>query len=140
MTDRLSELRDEHRRLREQADDICEAARTLPDLDPEHRAKVLEGIVVFLREEVVPHAWVDERVLYPEVVERLGDPLVTASMNYDHRAIRGWIDDIAATDAMNLGRAQQLLYGLAALITVHTWKEDELYLAALASSSWPVLT
>jgi hypothetical protein len=82
---------------------------------------------------------VDERVLYPEVIERLGDPLVTVSMNYDHLAIRSWIDDLANTDARNLGRMQQLLYGLHALITVHMWKSDELYLAALDSVSWPEL-
>jgi hypothetical protein len=130
MTDRLHRLRAEHWYLRQQAQDICEAARTLPELDPEAAAQVLQGIVDFLRKEVVPHAWLDERVLYPEVAERLGDPLVTASMNYDHQAIRRWTDDIAATDARNLGRAQQLLYGLAALITVHTWKKR-------TSSFWP---
>lgn len=32
---------------------------------------------------------------------------------------------------------QQLLYGLHALIDVHIWKEEELYISALDSSSWP---
>ena len=140
MNERIETLRREHTRLGALADELCEAARSLPELDPEHRADVLRHVGTFLNEQVAPHTWIDEHVLYPEVVERLGDPLVTASMNYDHQAIRRWTDDIAATDPRNLGRAQQLLYGLAALITVHMWKEDELYLAALDSPSWPALT
>jgi hypothetical protein len=71
------------------------------------------------------------------VTARLGDPLATASMNYDHMAIRRWIEDIAEADVEDVARLQQLLYGLHALITVHTWKEDELYLTALESPSWP---
>ncbi len=139
MNERIETLRREHARLRELADELCDAARSLPELDLEERAGVLRHVVTFLNEQVAPHTWIDEHVLYPEVVERLGDPLVTASMNYDHRAIRRWIDDIAATDPRSLGRAQQLLYGLAALISVHMWKEDELYIAALESPSWPAL-
>jgi hypothetical protein len=139
MTDRLGRLLEEHRRVREQAAELCEAARTMPELDPDQRAAALRDIVTLLHERVLPHIWIDERVLYPEIVRRLGDPLVTASMNYDHRAIRRWIDDMAASDARNGGRVQQLLYGLSALITVHVWKEDELYVAALESQSWPAL-
>jgi hemerythrin-like domain-containing protein len=140
MTERVERLRQEHQLLREQADEICEAARTIVELNPTERDLVRRHIVAFLREHVEPHTWLDERVLYPEVVQRLGDPLVTTSMNYDHLAIRRWIDDIAEIDAHNVGRLQQLLYGLHALVTVHMWKEDELYLAALESPSWPDLS
>lgn len=132
-------LRQEHRQLRELADELCEAARALPTLGEEERSDVHRELVRLLRRQVWPHTWLDERVLYPEVTERLGDPLVTASMNYDHQAIRSWIDDLDEADARNVGRLQRLLYGLHALITVHTWKEDELYLAALDSASWPEL-
>ena len=125
--------------MREQAAELCEAARTMPELDPDQRAAALRDIVTLLHERVLPHIWIDERALYPEIVRRLGDPLVTPSMNYDHRAIRRWIDDMAASDARNVGRVQQLLYGLSALIIVHVWKEDELYVAALESQSWPAL-
>jgi iron-sulfur cluster repair protein YtfE (RIC family) len=137
MTERTAELRRDHEQLREQADEICDVARTIALLDPENRERVRNSIVSYLRESVVPHTWIDERVLYPEVVERLGDPLVTASMNYDHLAIRRWIDDIAEVDVRNAGKLQELLYGLTALIIVHMWKEDELYLRALDSPSWP---
>ena len=137
MNPRIQALREEHRLLREQADELCEAARAIAVLDVEEREAIRRHLVEFLRERVAPHTWIDERVLYPEVTERLGDPLATASMNYDHLAIRRWIGEIERANAHNLGRLQQLLYGLHALITVHTWKEDELFLAALESASWP---
>jgi iron-sulfur cluster repair protein YtfE (RIC family) len=138
MTGRIADLHRDHEQLREQSDEICDVARTIAWLDDETRERVRGSIVAYLRERIVPHTWIDERVLYPEVVERMGDPLVTVSMNYDHLAIRRWIDDIAEVDVRNAGKLQELLYGLHALIVVHTWKEDELYLKALDSSSWPV--
>jgi hemerythrin-like domain-containing protein len=137
MNERTELLRREHRQLRELADDLCEAARALPMLDHQGRRDVQRHLASVLRERVSPHTWLDERVLYPEVTARLGDALVTVSMNYDHQAIRSWIEDFAEADPRNLGRLQELLYGLHALITVHTWKEDELYVAALENASWP---
>jgi glycogen debranching enzyme len=139
MNERIESLRQEHRELRELAAELCEAARTLPMLDTEGRREVQIHLSSVMRERISPHTWLDERVLYPEVTKRLGDPLVTVSMNYDHQAIRSWIEDFAVADARNIARLQQLLFGLHALITVHTWKEDELYLAALDSGSWPQL-
>jgi glycogen debranching enzyme len=139
MAERVEALREDHRRLREQAETLCEAARTIGDLGDADRKAVCRRIVDYLRRDIAPHTWVDERVLYPEVVDRLGDPLVTTSMNYDHLAIRRWIDDLAAADPDDVDRIQQLLYGLHALINVHTWKEDELCLSALESPSWPCL-
>ena len=76
---------------------------------------------------------------YPEVDTRLVDPPVAASMNYDHLAIRHWIERIAAVDVTETALIQQLLYGLDALIRVHVWKEDELSLGPLESPSWPAL-
>lgn len=137
MSRRVQSLREDHRLLQRQVDKLCEAARAVEALDVDGRRAVQEHLVDFLRERVVPHTRIDERVLYPEVTRRLGDPLATASMNYDHLAIRRWIEDIAETDPHDSGRLQQLLYGLHALIAVHMWKEDELYFAALESPSWP---
>jgi glycogen debranching enzyme len=137
MTGRSETLREEHRLLREEADELCAAARRVGGLDLHEREALKRQVVAFLRERIAPHTWVDERVLYPGVTERLGDLLVTASMNYDHLAIRRWIEDIGEADPRDADRLQQLLYGLHALITVHTWKEDELFLSALDSPSWP---
>ena len=58
----------------------------------------LDELLEFLHGDVEPHTRYDERYLYPEVAARLGAPLATASMNYDHVAIRQWIAELEATD------------------------------------------
>ncbi len=137
MVDRVAILRREHERLNAEADRLARAAREVAQLDAAGRRLAIEDVLVFLDEQVSPHTWLDERVLYPELRERLGDSLSAVSMNYDHLAIRRCIHDLAQADPDNVARLQELLYGLHALIVVHTWKEDELYLAALDSRSWP---
>jgi Hemerythrin HHE cation binding domain len=132
-------FRGAHDELREQTAELRLAATSFPALTPEQREETRDRILRYLRERVEPHTKLDELVLYPEVAERLGDPLVAASMNYDHLAIRHWIELIAGADLTDAAEVQQLLYGLDALIRVHLWKENELFLASLESSSWPAL-
>ena len=98
------------------------------------------GFLSYVGAQGQPHTKLDELLLYPEVATRLrGDPLVVASMNYDHLAIRHWIEQIAAGDVTKTALLQQLLYGLDALIRVHLWKEDKLFLTPLESASRPAL-
>ena len=139
MNERTRALRDEHRELLERLQPVRRVAQQLPSLDRAERAAAIARVVGFLQHEVVPHTRIDERVLYPEVSLRAGDPLFTAPMNYDHLAIRRWVDEIEAADPSDTYRLQELVFGLLALIEVHTWKEDELLLVALESSSWPAL-
>ena len=112
------------------------AARILPTLTAGERERVRADILRFLREEVEPHTKLDEELLFPAASERLGDALVTASLNYDHIAIRDWINQIEACNVDEPSYLQELLYGLDALIRVHVWKEDEILLGPL-QSSWP---
>jgi hypothetical protein len=58
-------------------------------------------------------------------------------MAYDHLAIRSWIAKLAEADEEDVATLQELLYGLDALIRVHLWKEDELFVKPLGSSTWP---
>ena len=87
-----------HQELHEQTAELRLAAEGIPTLSTYERAQTRARVLSFLRERVEPHTRLDELVLFPEVVSRLGDPLVTASMNYDHLAIRHWIELIAAAD------------------------------------------
>jgi hypothetical protein len=126
-----------HANIRRHADDLRETAERFPELPPEGRAETLDRILGYLHAQIVPHMKLDERLLYPEAALRLGDALVASAMNYDHLAIRRWIDDLEATDAADTATVQRLLYGLDALIRVHLWKEDELFLGPIRSPSWP---
>lgn len=126
-----------HDEFRAWTDTLRMAARQLPALDPSARLAVIADLVSFLHESVEPHTRVDEQVLYPEIEARLGSPLAAAAIAYDHLAIRSWIAKIAAADEEDVETMQELLYGLDALIRVHLWKEDELFVKPLGSSSWP---
>lgn len=131
------DFRKAHERIRIRTEALRRAAREIPHLSRLDRAAVRDAVLDFLRGEVDPHTRLDERRLYPEVAERLGAPLATASMAYDHLAIRRWIDDIETADPCDPDRLQELLYGLDALMRVHMWKENELYLPAVEDAGWP---
>lgn len=124
--------------LEERAELLSEAARELPGLSPEEREELRTRVLGFLRHEIDVHMVTEERLLYPRVAERLGDPLAAAPLNYAHAAIRWWIDQIARADIADVDELQRLLYGVHALIRVHLSREEELYAGALDSPSWPV--
>jgi hypothetical protein len=126
-----------HEELHAHASELRTVAERLPRLTLRERERARRQVLRYLTEKVEPHTKLDELLLYPAVAERLGDPLVAASMNYDHLAIRHWISKIAAADVADADRLQRLLYGLDALIRVHIWKENELFLAGLEDPSWP---
>lgn len=129
--------REAHGELGEDTAQLRLAAERFPALATKEREETRSRILSYLRERVEPQAKLDELLLYPEMATRLGDQLVAASMNYDQLAIRHWIELIAAADVTDTAHLQRLLYGLDALIRVHLWKENELFLASLESSSWP---
>ena len=127
----------QHDEFRAWTDELRAAARILPELDAGARLALVADLVAFLQEKVEPHTHVDEQVLYPKAGARMGSPLATAAMAYDHLAIRAWIAKLAEADEQDVATIQELLYGLDALIRVHLWKEDELMLNPLESSTWP---
>lgn len=134
----MDTLHEHHEKLREDAGYIRFAAQELPGLAPEERHLLVGRILDFLRETLLPHAEEEERWLYPAVGEILGNPEATRTMTHDHLAIRARVVELAATDDNDVNRLQELLYGLYALITVHFWKEDQLYLPLLERPAWPV--
>lgn len=126
-----------HEEFRAWTDKLRAAARALPQLDQGERLSLLADLIAFLQERIEPHTRIDEIVLYPSAESRSGSPLASASMAYDHLAIRSWIAKLAEADDEDVETLQELLYGLDALIRVHLWKEDELFVKPLSSSTWP---
>jgi iron-sulfur cluster repair protein YtfE (RIC family) len=122
---------EEHRHLLAHVDQIRAAAGEVSDLAVEEREAVVGRVLMFLRNMLLPHAEWEEQVLYTAVGELLGDPQATATMSRDHVAIGRMIEALAETDSSDIGRLQELLYGLHALITVHFEKEEEIYLPLL---------
>ena len=126
-----------HESFRAWTDTLRIAARQLPELSAGERMVLIADLMAFLHEEVVPHMRIDEEVLYPTAGGRMGSPLATAGLAYDHLAIRAWIAKLAEAEDEDVDILQELLYGLDALIRVHLWKEDELLVRPLGSSTWP---
>lgn len=123
--------RQDHIELGEHVAHLRLAARELPDLSIEERRALVGSIIDFLDGRLVPHAAAEEHTLYPAVAELLGGPNATAPMLYDHRAIRQRLAELKTADPADLASLQELLYGLHALISVHFWKEEELYFPLL---------
>lgn len=136
-------FRAEHRHLREHVEHIRLAAREIPELSPEERAAVIGRVVHFLRHTLAPHAETEETLLYPELARLLGNPQALQPMVYDHVAVRERIAELDEIDVADTARLQEVLYGLYALIVVHFWKEEEIYLplfdAAGASETPPLV-
>jgi hemerythrin-like domain-containing protein len=133
----LDSFTERHDEFRAWTDRLRAAARALPHLDVGDRLALVADLVAFLHDRVEPHTRIDEAVLFPTAEARSGSPLAAASMAYDHLAIRSWIAKLAEADIEDVETVQELLYGLDALIRVHLWKEDELFVKPLASSTWP---
>ena len=121
-------LVEEHEHLLDHAEHMRVAALELPALSPEERHDLIARILDFLRHDLAAHAESEERELYPEVARLLGDPRATATMEYDHVAVRQLTARLAEATVHDVALLQELLYGLHALITVHFRKEEELYL------------
>jgi iron-sulfur cluster repair protein YtfE (RIC family) len=139
MTTQATEtVRQDHAKLRDEVEHIRLAARELPAVSPEERHAIVEGILDFLRETLLPHAEEEEQWLYAAVGEVLGNPESTRPMTHDHIAIRARAIELAATEDWDVDRLLELLYGLYALISVHFWKEEQLYLPLLERPAWPV--
>lgn len=127
-TEQTEAERADHARLRDHVEHIRLAAREIPRVSPDERHEIVARILEFLRDTLLIHAEAEERQLYPAVAKLLGHPEATAPMVRDHVAIRARIVELGATDDSDVDRLQELLYSLYTLISVHFWKEEQLYL------------
>jgi hypothetical protein len=125
-----------HEALRAVSPRIRAAARDMPRLSETSRATRRASILSSLS-RIETHMRLDEQVMYAAVAERLRDPLATAPMRYDHLAIRDWLRKLGEAPVDDPDMLQELLYGLDALIRVHLWKEEALYMRMLESPLWP---
>lgn len=123
-------LRQEHAELLQHIEHLAAAARELPSLSDDERELVRRRILAFLSQTLMPHARVEEEVLYPEWATLVGSPDAAAPMVHDHEAIAARVDELAAAPISDTDRLQELLYGLYALISVHFDKEEDIQLPA----------
>lgn len=124
-------IRDDVERLRAVAD----ALGTAPPLDALARVREVHRVLV---EEVQPHEEAEDAVLYPMLARVVGgtDPLGTmsrahAEIAHHIRRLGRLLDGIGpeGPDETDLTELRRTLYGLYAVLDLHTTQEDEGYLS-----------
>lgn len=97
------------------------------------------GLVHFLRALVLPHARVEEEVLYPALDSVLGTHgYATATLVLDHKAIARLVDDLGAlAGSPNPEAYRRKAYALDAVLESHFAKEEQFVLPLLAQRMDP---
>ncbi len=132
---RVSErFRNEHRAVRHVLDEVRRAADTLDTADPSGAWRTGRTIYERLATEVLPHEEAEQAELYPTLERVLGgsDPLGTMSRAHAeiaHQIRRlGLLLDEMGTDEPDADGVLELrssLYGLYAILELHTAQEEE---------------
>jgi len=133
----------EHEVIRADIEELRATADSLGFTTPDEAMARVRHACRLLIDEIGPHEQAEERELYPALDRMLGSPEVTTTMSRGHaeiarqaRRLGQLIDDIGSgpPDDADLADLRALLYGLHAILRLHTTQEDESYLS-LASEA-----
>lgn len=128
----------EHLAIRSDLDRLRSAADCLGLVDPHQAMAQVRQVHRLLVEEVQPHEEAEEEVLYPALNRFFGVPEATGAMSRGHveiahqiRRLGQLLDDIGpdGPDDEDIAELRRLLYGLHAVLRLHTAQEDESYLS-----------
>jgi len=131
-------FRREHAAIWAAIEELRAAADSLGFVAPDDAIARIRRVHQLLVSEVVPHEHAEDVELYPALDRVLGSPEATATMSRGHAEIVHQIkrlgqllDDIGTgpTDAADIADMRALLYGLYAILRLHTAQEDESYLS-----------
>jgi hypothetical protein len=133
-------FRAEHRLIRADIEQLRAAADALTTDPPAASAAMdlVHQAHALLTSEIWPHESAEESDLYPAVNRLLGGADPTAAMSRAHAEIAyqitrlgRLIDDIGdrAPDEADIADLRAVLYGLHAILRLHTTQEDESYLS-----------
>ncbi|HSN02812.1 MAG TPA: heavy metal translocating P-type ATPase [Acidimicrobiales bacterium] len=137
-------FRDEHRMITDVIAEIEAVANSLDSLERGAVMGVVRAAHRQLVDQVLPHEEAEEMVLYPALGRFFGgsDPMGTMSrahIEIAHRVRRlgHLIDDIGdeAPDDTDLTELRSVLYGLHAILKLHTAQEEEHYLSLAEDES-----
>jgi soluble P-type ATPase len=129
---------DEHRSIRAAIEELRATADSLGTVPPAAAAERVRKAYLTLVEDVQPHEQAEQAELYPMLNRLLGGTDATATMSRAHaeiahqvRRLGQLLDDIGpgAPDEVDLADLRGLLYGLHAILSLHTAQEDESYLS-----------
>lgn len=139
-------LQDEHLRFLRYIEALRTTADAVGEAPIERLRVAIEEAYAFLAYDLIPHAYAEDRVLYPFVARALGSPAATATMTRDHTEVGRLIQELATLREYLIEgtptRAHErdlrrVLYGLYALVKAHFAKEEEVYLPLLETRLTP---
>ena len=131
-------FRDEHQMIRAATDQIRGAADALTSAAPAEAMSRVRHAYHLLTSEIAPHEYAEDIQLYPVVNRLVGGDDPTAPMSRAHAEIAyqtvrlgRLLDDIGDQDPdeADIQDLRNLLYGLDAILRLHTTQEDETYLS-----------
>ncbi len=130
-------FRREHVQLRAALDRLRATADALGGLDPAAALARVREVHAVLVADVAPHEEAEEELLYPVVGRLIGGSDPTGTMSRGHaeiahqiRRLGQLLDDVASVgpDQGDVAEMRALLYGLYAVLRLHTDQEEESYL------------
>ncbi len=128
----------EHLVIRADLDRLLAAANAMGTMQPAEVITHARGVHQFLIEEVAPHEQAEQELLYPVLEHVLGGREPTAPMSRAHieilhqiRRLGALLDEIGdeEPDVEDIDEIRRLLYGLHAVLRLHTLQEEESYLS-----------
>ncbi len=131
-------FQDEHLAIRHDISRIHEVADALGSSDPKTALQEVRNVHRMLTKEIQPHEEAEEQELYPALGRFFGgsDPMATMSrahveITHQIRRLGQLIDEIGpnGVDEVDITELRSLLYGLHAILKLHTAQEDENYLS-----------
>jgi heavy metal translocating P-type ATPase len=133
-----SRFQAEHLVIRRDIDRLRAAADCLGIVDPGEAMDQVRQVHRLLVEEIGPHEKAEQELLYPALERLIGGSDPTGPMSRAHveiahqtRRLGQLLDDIGtdSPDAEDIDEIRRLLYGLHAVLRLHTAQEDESYLS-----------
>jgi heavy metal translocating P-type ATPase len=129
---------DEHELIRADIDRLRAVADCLGTVTPAEAMDQLQAVHALLVDEVMPHEQAEQDVLYPAIDRIIGGadptgPMTRAHVEITHqvRRLGQILGDIGPSgpDADDIAELRGMLYGLHAVLRLHTAQEEESYLS-----------
>jgi heavy metal translocating P-type ATPase len=131
-------FRSEHRAIRATLDRLQAVADDLGVIEQGEALAAVRQMHRVLVDEVLPHEEAEDAILYPALGRILGETDTTTSMSRAHieikhqtRRLGQLLDEIDPRDVdeSDLVELRGVLYGLSAILRLHTTQEDESFLS-----------
>jgi len=139
-------FRRQHRLIRADIARIRSVADDLDAREPARSLREARGLHEVLVRDVLPHELAEERELYPALGRHLGGSDPMAAMTSGHaeivhrvRRLGRLLDELGddQLDEYDVTELRRSLYGLQAILKLHTAQEDESYLVLTEDAAAP---